>query len=153
MKKIIITLAAASALVFNACGDGKGGITSGDVNNPATASGDYDENELAKFQFETTDYKFEPIQEGDHVKYNFKFKNVGKRELIISDAKGSCGCTIAEYPEDPVKPGDEGEIKVDFDSKNKSYDPMETTKTVTVIANTQPNKVTLKIHGLVKKSK
>jgi hypothetical protein len=150
MKKIFLTLVAASALVFNSCGDGKGGINAGDVNNPATASGDYDPETLPKMEFETVEYNYGTIQDGDHVKYNFKFKNTGKGNLIIADAKPSCGCTVPEYPEEPINPGDSGEIKVDFDSANKGSDN-EVVKTVTIIANTQPNKIVLKLRGFVKK--
>ena len=150
MKKIIITLAAASAFVFNACGDGKGGITSGDVNNPATASGDYDPETLPTMVFDSLEYNFGTIKEGEHVKHNFKFKNTGKGNLIISDARASCGCTIPEYPEDPIAPGESSEIKVDFNSANKAMD-IEIVKSVTIIANTQPNKIVLKLRGFVKK--
>lgn len=151
MKKIVLAFFAASAVLISACGNSKGGITPGDVNNPATASGDYDPEDQPKMEFESTDYNFGTIQEGEIVKHTFKFKNTGKNPLIISEARTTCGCTVSEYPEDPVQPGDEGEIKVRFDSKGKAMGDVEAIKSVTVIANTTPNKVILKIHGYVKK--
>ncbi|UPT67403.1 MAG: DUF1573 domain-containing protein [Sphingobacteriales bacterium JAD_PAG50586_3] len=151
MKKIFLTLFVASTVLISACGDGKGGITPGDVSNPASASDNYDPEKLPKMEFEVMDYNYGTIKEGEHVKYSFKFKNTGKTNLIIAEAKASCGCTIPEYPEDPIAPGESGEIKADFDSKNKAGGDAKVIKTITVIANTQPNKVVLKLTGFVKK--
>lgn len=151
MKKIFLALFAASAVLISACGDGKGGVVPGDVNNPATASGDYDPEKLPKMQFESVEYNYGTIQEGEHVKYSFKFKNTGKTNLIIAEAKASCGCTVPEYPEDPIPPGESSEIKVDFNSSGKAGGDAKVVKTISVIANTQPNKVVLKLTGYVKK--
>ena len=62
-------------------------------------------------------HDFGTITEGDVVETEFTVKNVGDSDLIISDAKGSCGCTVPEPPKDPIKPGDSAPIKVSFDSK------------------------------------
>ena len=105
------------------------------VDNPATANGKADTSKVPKFYFAETTHHFGEIKEGDIVTYIFKFKNVGGSQLVIAQAKGSCGCTVPEYSKNPVQPGDEGEIKVTFDSHGKSG--MES-KTVTVLANTIP---------------
>ncbi|MBK7360590.1 MAG: DUF1573 domain-containing protein [Saprospiraceae bacterium] len=97
-------------------------------------------------------YDFGEIVEGEHVKYAFKFKNTGSEPLIISDAKGSCGCTVPDWPREPVAPGATSEIKVEFDSKGKgSDDGSKQTKKVTVTANTNPPQTYLTITGVVKK--
>ncbi|WP_395053571.1 DUF1573 domain-containing protein [Flavobacterium sp.] len=83
--------------------------------------------------FEKVEHNFGKIKQGDKVDYNFKFKNTGTADLIISSAKGSCGCTIPEYPKQAVKPGESGEIKVSFNSDGKSG---EQSKTVSIFANT-----------------
>lgn len=151
MKKITVfaTLIIA-ALMVSACGDGNTAVTAEDVNNPATASGNYDPEKQPKIEFETIKHNYGTIKEGDHVKFTFKFKNTGKGNLIISDASASCGCTVPEYTEEPVKPGDSGEVRVDFNSAGKAAD-IEIFKTVTVITNTTPNKTVLTLHGFIKK--
>lgn len=89
---------------------------------------------LPLIKFETTDHDFGTINEGDRVDYTYKFKNAGSADLVISDAKASCGCTIPEYTKTPVKPGDSGEIKVVFNSAGKSGLQQ---KTVTLTLNTE----------------
>lgn len=97
-------------------------------------------------------YDFGEVVEGAHVKYAFKFKNTGSEPLIISDAKGSCGCTVPDWPREPIAPGATSEIKVEFDSKGKgSDDGQKQTKKVTVTANTNPPQTYLTITGVVKK--
>jgi hypothetical protein len=78
-------------------------------------------------------HDFGTIQQGDKPNYDFAFKNTGESDLIITSAKGSCGCTVPEYPKTPIKPGESGNIKVSFDSKGKSG---ATTKTVSIMCNT-----------------
>ena len=96
--------------------------------------------------FEHNDHDFGSINEGDKVQYVFKFKNTGQADLIISKAKGSCGCTIPEYPKEPVKPGAEGEIKVSFNSAGKHG---KQTKTVTLDTNTEKGQEQLEIHASI----
>ena len=75
-------------------------------------------------------------------KYVFKFVNTGKEPLMISDAKGSCGCTVPEYPKEPIAPGATGEIKVVY---KPGAQQGSQTKTVTVTANTDPPQTLLNI--------
>ncbi len=98
-------------------------------------------------KFEETTYAWGSVNEGDKMTHIFKFKNAGSNDLIISDAHGSCGCTVPEWPKEPIKPGKNGVIKVVFDSKGK---PGEQQKTVTLTANTDPANTVLTIKGAVK---
>lgn len=98
--------------------------------------------------YEHTDFDFGTVKEGEHVKHTFKFKNTGSEPLIISNAKGSCGCTVPKWPSEPVAPGATGQIDVEFDSKGK---PGKQTKRVTVTANTVPAQMFLNISGNVEK--
>jgi hypothetical protein len=82
--------------------------------------------------FENTEHDFGTITQGDKVTYDFKFKNTGKSELLIKEAKGSCGCTVPEYPKDPISPGQEDIIKVSFNSAGKIGDQI---KSVTLFCN------------------
>lgn len=105
------------------------------VDNPATANGKADSSNVPEFYFAETTHHFGEITAGEKVSYTFKFKNTGGSQLVITQVKGSCGCTVPEYSKNPVQPGDEGEIKVTFDSNGKSG--MES-KSITVLANTLP---------------
>lgn len=93
-------------------------------------------------KFDKMEHDFGKIKQGDKVKYAFKLTNSGKEPLVISSAKGSCGCTVPSYPKEPVAPGATANIDVEFDSKGKSG---LQTKTVTINANTDPNPTRLTI--------
>jgi Protein of unknown function (DUF1573) len=97
-------------------------------------------------KFEETSYDWGKLKEGEKMTHLFKFKNTGNNDLIISDARGSCGCTVPEWPKEPIKPGKGGEIKVVFDSAHKSG---VQSKTVTINANTEPASIVLMIKGTV----
>lgn len=80
-------------------------------------------------------HNFGTIKEGEKVEYNFKFKNSGKKPLVITNASASCGCTVPEKPEKPIMPGEIGSIKVVFNSKGKSG---HQSKSIIVSSNAQP---------------
>ena len=94
-------------------------------------------------------HDFGGIDEGDKVSHVFTFNNSGDEPLIINSAKGSCGCTVPEWPKEPIPPGGEGSIKVEFNSKGKAGNQ---TKTVTINANTDPNPTRLTIKAQVAKA-
>ncbi|MFT6167154.1 MAG: hypothetical protein ACJAV5_000425 [Vicingaceae bacterium] len=121
-------------------------ITTDLINNNATAEEGAvdDEANAPKFEFEETVMQFGEISQGEKVKRMFTFTNVGKTNLIISDAKGSCGCTVPLWPKNPIAPGEEGEIEVVFNSNGKSG---HVKNTVTLVANTVPNVMVLAIEG------
>lgn len=103
--------------------------------------------DAAVMSFENGEYNFGEITQGEKVSYSYKFKNVGKSPLIILNATATCGCTVPEVPKEPVKPGEEGEIKVVFDSNGKSG--MQD-KVITVTSNAQPHIASLHLTGEVK---
>jgi hypothetical protein len=74
------------------------------------------------------------IKEGSIVEISWKFKNTGDKPLIVADARGTCGCTIADKPKEPIPPGQEGTIKAKFNSQGQGP---EAHKTVSVDANTK----------------
>jgi hypothetical protein len=98
--------------------------------------------EAAQITFEENSFDFGTLEEGDKVEHVFKFTNTSTNPLTISNARGSCGCTVPEWPRDPIAPGEEGEIKVKFDSKGKKG---QQNKTVTITANTLPANTMLTI--------
>ena len=101
---------------------------------------------VTSIKFDEMSYDWGKLKEGDKMTHIFKFKNVGNEDLIISDARGSCGCTVPEWPKEPIKAGKTGEIKVIFDSAHKNGPQ---SKTVTLTANTDPANVVLMIKGNV----
>lgn len=103
-----------------------------------------------KIKFEKEIYDFGVINEGEKVHFDFKFKNEGKTALIITDATATCGCTIPEPPTYPIKPGEEGVIKVIFDSQGKNG--MQD-KQVTITSNANPEAEKLHLVGEVKSKK
>lgn len=116
-------------IVFTACGEQvaeeqpKEDLLSTDlVNNPHSANG-LDSNlyyESPTMDFQDTVHNFGTINEGEKASFDFAFVNNGKTPLIISNATASCGCTVADYPKDPITPGEGGKIKVVFNSADKS---------------------------------
>ena len=101
---------------------------------------------MPEFEFTEEVVDFGDISQGESVKKRFEFKNVGNSDLIISNASGSCGCTVPSWPRQPIRPGQKGVIDVEFNSEGKSG---RQHKTVTLIANTVPNKKTLALKGNV----
>jgi hypothetical protein len=97
-------------------------------------------------QFTETEFNFGKVKAGEKVRHEYTFKNTGKEPLIISNAKGSCGCTVPQWPKEPVPVGGEGKIMVEFDSKGKSGNQ---TKQVTITANTDPPQSIIYIKGEV----
>ncbi len=93
-----------------------------------------------------TAYNFGTVTDGEKVVYNYRFRNTGKHPLIISSAIASCGCTVPEKPEHPIMPGEEGFLKVVFNSKGRVGDVY---KTVTVASNAYPKFPLLKLTGNV----
>ncbi|MFM1876293.1 MAG: hypothetical protein RL266_2030 [Bacteroidota bacterium] len=99
----------------------------------------------AAFKFETETLDYGTIENGSDGNRVFKFVNVGTEPLIISDAKGSCGCTTPEWPKEPIAPGASAEIKVHYDTKRTG----NFTKTVTLTSNAVEATKVLTIKGNV----
>lgn len=91
-------------------------------------------------------FDFGNVQEGEVVTHTFPFTNTGSEPLIISDAKGSCGCTVPSKPQAPIAPGETGEITVQFNSANKKG---KRNQKVTVTANTNPAQTFIYLTGEV----
>ena len=96
--------------------------------------------------FTEEEFDFGTIKQGDKVNHFFSFKNTGKNDLIISRAVGSCGCTVPEFPKEPIAPGKTGVMKVSFNSKGKSGKQQ---KTVSVYANIPKGGVVLTIKAKI----
>ncbi len=95
-------------------------------------------------------YNFGKVTDGEKVEYSYRFKNTGKKPLIISSAVASCGCTVPEKPTEPIKPGETGFLKVVFNSAGR-VGPVH--KDVTVNSNAFPRFPVLQLTGEVEASK
>src|SRR5882724_6251948 len=73
----------------------------------------------ASFKFEEEEFNFKSINQGEVVNHNFTFTNTGKEPIVISNAVGSCGCTVPTWPKEPIAPGAKADIKVTFNSAGK----------------------------------
>lgn len=104
------------------------------------------EGPLPAFKFNKEVHDFGKIKEGDVVEFEFTFANTGDAPLIIASAQGSCGCTVPEWPKEPIGIGESASIKVKFDSKKKTGIQ---NKTVTLTANTFPKQTKLQIKANV----
>jgi len=97
---------------------------------------------LTEMTFAAPSHNFGKIKQDTDNKHVFTFTNTGAEPLIIENAKGSCGCTVPNYPKEPIAPGQTGEIEVVYKpGKQKNMQ----TKTVTITANTEPRTTTLTI--------
>jgi hypothetical protein len=97
--------------------------------------------------FAQTVHDFGVITEGEVKEYSFQFKNTGNAPLYIEHAKGSCGCTVPQWPKEAIAPGASGQIVVKFNSTNKVG---KNSKKVTIVANTEPISTVLTITADVK---
>ena len=108
---------------------------------------------LTTLEFTESTFDFGEVMEGDKVNHKYTFTNTGSEPLIISNAKGSCGCTVPNWPRNPIAPGETGEIDVTFDSKGKGkVGGNLQSKRVTITANTDPANNYLTIKGKVNKT-
>jgi hypothetical protein len=112
------------------------------VNNPSTAKETKDMYLIAKIQFNNLSHDFGLIKQGELLTHKFVFINSGEKDLIISNAKASCGCTVPNWPKEPIAPNEKKEIEVTFNSAGRSG---KQSKTVTLVSNTVPNTTVLTI--------
>lgn len=118
----------------------------GSTTAPAATPDVKPDGPLPSFEFTDEEHDFGTINEGDIVDHVFTFANNGDAPLIISSATASCGCTVPQWPKEPIPVGGSGEIKVQFNSRKK---PGIQNKTVTITANTYPKISRLKIKANV----
>jgi len=104
------------------------------------------EENRPKILWASKEYSIGSVKEGDKKEFDFKFKNVGKSPLQITNAQPSCGCTVTDFPKSPIPPGGEGKIHVVYNTMGK---PGIVNKSITITANTDPSIEVLYITGEV----
>lgn len=152
MKRIVFPISL--LILFSACASSEqnqepaelqGKLSADLVHNPNSLES-MDSVATPKITFTDTLHNFGRVKEGETLEYEFTFKNTGNKDLIISEAKGSCGCTVPTFPNTPIKAGQEGAITVTFNSSGrKGYNE----KSVVVITNAIPSVSNLYIQAEV----
>lgn len=97
-------------------------------------------------EWNKTEHDFGTIEQGEKVETIFTLTNVGKGDLVVTNAKGSCGCTVPDWPKNAVKPGESADIKVVFNSSGKKN---KTTNTITLTTNTEKGNEIVRIKAFV----
>ncbi|MCB0395162.1 MAG: DUF1573 domain-containing protein [Flavobacteriales bacterium] len=115
-----------------------------DFNQPATPP--VPAGPTTGIKFEEESFDFGNVPQHSTNKHTFKFTNTGEHPLIISNATGSCGCTVPDYPKEPIAPGKTGVINVEYKPGTQKGNQ---TKTVTVTANTEPAQTRVNITAFV----
>ena len=127
MKKLIATMTVVFAAVA---------FTFGQTNTNPNAP---------QITFETEEHDYGTIEKGANGTYEFVFTNTGKEPLIITNCKGSCGCTVPSWPNEPIAPGASDMIKVKYDTKRIGA----FNKSVTITSNAATPTKIIKIKGKV----
>lgn len=111
------------------------------VQSPTTPTGP-----TTSMTFNEERFNFGTVVEGEKVSHTFEFTNTGDEPLILSNARGSCGCTVPKWPREPIQPGESSEVTVEFNTKNKRG---QRSQKVTITANTNPPETFIYLEGQV----
>lgn len=144
MKKFVLILLTVGFIA--GCAPENPSVSTDIVNNPNSAQTNGENVDLPVIEFDEILHEFGDITQGEKVEHTFSFTNTGKADLIITSAKGSCGCTVPQWPKKPIKPGEKGEINVVFNSEGKKG---KQHKKITIVANTQPSTNIVAISGTI----
>src|SRR5690606_17855163 len=144
---LMLTLALASCRLTDHSENEPGAISPKDLQIPASGFKEADLARIPAITFDSTELDMGTIPEGMQVEKVFHFTNTGRTDLVLTDVRASCGCTVAKnWPRMPVAPGERGTIGVNFNSTGR---PGVQHKTITVVGNTTPATTVLVIKGEV----
>jgi len=133
--------------VFTSCSNQrKGEFDSSIVNIPVSADGKNAKTRMPQIEFERTHHNFGKLIQGEKVSFTYKFKNTGNATLVISSVLPGCNCTVAQFTQTPVPPGETGNITVNFNTETKKG---MVNSTVIVQANTYPADTKLSFTAIV----
>ena len=105
---------------------------------------------FAQMKFENSSYNFGDLYQGEKVEHIFSFINIGNAPLILNNVLATCGCTAPEWEKKPLLPGDEGQVKIVFDSSSKIG---RQNKVITIRSNAKSGDYRLRISAMVLPSK
>lgn len=133
MKKILLNLTFLLAIAtFASAQDEQVAATPDNANNP----------NAPEITFEEELHDFGTLPYAGNGVVDFKFTNTGKEPLVISNARGSCGCTVPKWPKEPIMKGQSASINVSYDTKRTG--PFTKTVTINSNAKTATKVVTIK---------
>jgi hypothetical protein len=142
IAKTAMGICLAGVFIFSSCDKSP----TESATNTEIASDIVPDSEKPVFSFEKQTHDFGTITEGEEVTREFSFTNTGKTDLLISTANASCGCTVPEWPKEPIPPGGKGIIKATFNSEGKSG---KQNKKIVITANTKPELTEVFLEGQV----
>lgn len=134
IKRTLGVLAVATMVLSTSCKNETASEKIDSTNVEKTVVENVANGKLPVIEFDKTEHDFGKISGTERVETVFTIKNTGEADLIIINAQGSCGCTVPEYPKEPLKPGASAPMKVTFNPNGKTG---EQQKTVTLTTNTK----------------
>ncbi|MFD2823961.1 DUF1573 domain-containing protein [Lacinutrix iliipiscaria] len=146
MKKVLLGLSAFCLIAFTSCKEDASKKID-DKNVAEAAVRDANSTDYPIITFDEKEHDFGEIEAKTQVETKFKYTNTGSAPLVITDIKSTCGCTVPkDWSKEPLAVGESGEFTVKFNGSGKNA----VTKTITVTANTETGKETVKIKAFVK---
>ncbi|MDR0941834.1 MAG: DUF1573 domain-containing protein [Bacteroidales bacterium] len=139
MKKLFLVLVALSLAMFVAAQSNK------TEKQKEDKTSEYRKG-TSSFAFDSLVIDYGVIQKGSSGETVFRFKNVGKEPIILTDVSAACGCTTPDWTKDPILPKKTGEIRVKYDTNRMGY----FNKTISIKSNKNPDTpIVLTIKGEV----
>ncbi|MDT0553891.1 DUF1573 domain-containing protein [Urechidicola vernalis] len=147
MRKFVLVLVAVAMVSFTSCKNENASAKVKSENVEAAAARDAEISKgVPVIEWNKTEHDFGNLKQGEKVETTFTLTNTGEGDLVITGARGSCGCTVPVWPKEAVKPGETAEIKVAFNSTGKKN---KTTNTVTLTTNTEKGNEIVRIKAFV----
>lgn len=151
MNKQVLNIAKLTLIgaisILTACSSGTESVQASDSSDLSALSNYEKFVGGPQIKFSAEEHNFGTVKKGKKLKHSFYFVNSGDAPLVISNSKGSCGCTIPFFPKDPIQPGEKGQIDVEIDANNKESDKVFEVS-VKVESNAENNLVKLKLSGI-----
>ena len=91
------------------------------------------------------------VLKGEKIEASFEMKNTGDYPLVVAEIKGSCTCTVVDKPDDPIAPDETYIVKAIVDTERTGAGAI--TKSISIVANTEPSKTTVLVKAMVSNNK
>lgn len=80
-------------------------------------------------------YEAGEVIQGEFITAKIKLKNTGSYPLVIASATAGCTCTVASKPEEPILPGETGEIIANVDTDKTGIGAIS--KRLSIVSNSE----------------
>lgn len=98
-----------------------------------------------RFTSNTEIYSFGQIEWKHPATVQYIITNTGDAPLVLTEVEPDCACTVAQWTQTPIAPGEKGTVNVTFDAKALGHFQ----KSVTIYSNAHPNVAYLHFSGEV----